>query len=615
MWKNKTIFQKMFHGTMILMILTLLMYYIFVFYYEYKNSAEKTIQESVELSDKINAALKDYVTQIDGTIASFYFELYRNETGALASLLRSDKNAQGFEKTQQDKLLTTYFTQLFMMRRDFVDVYIYMNPDKDYLFSNYGGKTLNYVPDHSEWYQDTLDRDGRTNIVINYIPEHMSYKKPVIGFSRKLKNIDDEGIVEDTVIMLDFTMKNLDTLIDTYITNDMTTVMLVDEAGEIVYQRGAFIDWSERGHGAFDGRNGRIRFENTGGERYIIAGCDEKVYEWNVVIATNMDYIFMKIKDYLILAIEVEAVLILMSVGLSWFLAKSISRPIQILEKGMQTIQSGNFDIRLKKETDDELGRLIEDFNEMAYHTKKLIKEKYEEELQRKEAQYRFLQAQIDPHFIFNTLQIISSMAVVYKTPEIEVMSNSLAELIRYSISGDEKTIQLKEELKNVKSYLDIQKIRFKNRFTYQIEVEKGLENLPIIKLVLQPIVENSINYGLKNRKENGRIEIRSCRHGNAFYLEIKDNGQGMAKDELEKLMKHINEPLRRVEDGKIEKEPENVFEKKRNHVGLRNINLRLKMYYGETYGLLIESKKDVGTVVRVCIRKEGEDGKAADCG
>ena len=145
--------------------------------------------------------------------------------------------------------------------------------------------------------------------------------------------------------------------------------------------------------------------------------------------------------------------------------------------------------------------------------------------------------------------------------------------------------------------------------------MEKGLENLPIIKLVLQPIVENSINYGLKNKKENGRIEIRSCRHGNAFYLEIKDNGQGMAKDELEKLMKHINEPLRRVEDGKIERESENVFEKKRNHVGLRNINLRLKMYYGETYGLLIESKKDVGTVVRVCIRKEGEDGKAADCG
>ena len=99
------------------------------------------------------------------------------------------------------------------------------------------------------------------------------------------------------------------------------------------------------------------------------------------------------------------------------------------------------------------------------------------------------------------------------------------------------------------------------------------------------------------------------------WSLEIIDNGQGMAKDELEKLMEHINEPLRRVEDGNMEKEPENVFEKKRNHVGLRNINLRLKMYYGEAYGLLIESKKDVGTVVRVCIRKEGEDEKAADCG
>ena len=222
----------------------------------------------------------------------------------------------------------------------------------------------------------------------------------------------------------------------------------------------------------------------------------------------------------------------------------------------------------------------------------------------KKEAQYKFLQAQIDPHFIFNTLQIISSMALVYKTPEIKVVSNSLAEIIRYSISDTQKTIFLKDEIKNVRSYLEIQKIRFKNRLSYEIIMDPDLEDTSIIKLILQPIVENGIVHGLENRKDNGLISIHAFQDSDKVFITIKDNGKGMTNETLDTIMKQINLPMKSADMDSVVKETELDTKSKGNHVGLRNINLRLKMYYGDEYGLSISSQENIGTIVTICIRR-----------
>ena len=253
--------------------------------------------------------------------------------------------------------------------------------------------------------------------------------------------------------------------------------------------------------------------------------------------------------------------------------------------------------------------------------TKTLIQEKYEEELEKKEAQFQFLQAQIDPHFIFNTLQIISSMAVVKQLPEIENVSNSLARLIRYSISGEDKLILLKEELKNVKSYLEIQKIRFKNRLTYDMQLECAVDNIYIIKLTLQPIVENAISHGLESMTNSGKIMIRVYWE-NDMIIEISDNGLGMTKEELDMLLRRINGEAEHStensgEEKKINREQqETTMKGKGNHVGLRNINQRLKMYYGEQYKLSIRSEKGRGTVVTVKIpgSRGTENEENVDC-
>lgn len=605
MWRNRTIFQKIFFGTISFVILTLLSYYSFIVYYEYKNNAETTMEESIDLSEKINNALKDYITQIDGTITSFYYELYQNKEGALASLLSTDDKLSAEKAIWQKNSLERYFSQLFLMRRDFIDVYIYRTKDKNYLYSPYAGKKIGYSPEESEAYWKTLKKNGKTNIILNYLPEHSNYKKPVIGFSRMLKDVGNQGIKGNTIVMLDFTMKNLDNLIDNYITNDMTTVLLVNKQGEIIYQRGAEMKLEEHEEKDFVKKGIDVGFQSINGKKYILSSDGGTVYEWQVMIVTNKDYILMKTKDYLIFTVVIGILLIFMAIMVCYFFARNLYQPIAMLKRGMETIQEGEFDIQISKKSNDELGCLIDDFNCMAFKTKTLIKEKYEEELQKKEAQYKFLQAQIDPHFIFNTLQIISSMAIVNRVPEIETVSNSLARLIRYSISGEQKTILLKEELKNVTCYLEIQKIRFKKRLSYVIDVEDELLNINIIKLVLQPIVENGIRHGFEDRNGNGRIEIRGYRKEERIYIYIKDNGRGMSEEEVEGLMEKINEPLKRKNINEVKAAEERKMREEGNHVGLRNINLRIKMYYGEDYGIFIKSKPMEGTIVTVCIRGE----------
>ena len=620
MWKNRTLFQKIFLGTLLLVFMTLVIYHSFNLYYQYRQNEKSTIEDVSELSETINNVLEEYIGQIEGTISSIYYELYQNESGALSTFLSDSDNIDIEAKLKQNQELQEFFSQLFLMRKDFVDVYVYTDTENQFMYSTYGGKIMDYSPEGQEWYTETIQKGGKTHVVINQIPEHITYKKPVIGLSRMIKNVNNENIAQNTVVRLDFTMQNLENLIDAYLVNEDTTVLIADDNEDIVYQSGVplnFRDESEKDRFL----NEKSSKHKLGKESYIFAGSQITAYDWSVIIATNTKHVLNLTKDYLIITVMIAIFLILLTAAISYAYDKNMTKPIQELERGMQYIQKGEFDIALMRTTDDELGQLVDAFNTMSRKTKTLIQEKYEEELEKKEAQFQFLQAQIDPHFIFNTLQIISSMAVVKQLPEIENVSNSLARLIRYSISGEDKLILLKEELKNVKSYLEIQKIRFKNRLTYDMQLECAVDNIYIIKLTLQPIVENGISHGLESMTNSGKIMIRVYWE-NDMIIEISDNGLGMTKEELDMLLRRINGEAEHStensgEEKKINREQqETTMKGKGNHVGLRNINQRLKMYYGEQYKLSIRSEKGRGTVVTVKIpgSRGTENEENVDC-
>jgi two-component system sensor histidine kinase YesM len=201
----------------------------------------------------------------------------------------------------------------------------------------------------------------------------------------------------------------------------------------------------------------------------------------------------------------------------------------------------------------------------------------------------------MNPHFIHNTLQMISGMAVVNKVPEINSVTKSLGKMIRYSINMSSSTVSIQDEIENVTHYLEIQKLRFREFFNYEIYVEEDVFQYEIIKLTLQPIVENAIIHGIEPKGESGRVRISGQCINDLITIEILDNGVGLTVDEVARLFQVIDN------QEEMEQLPA-LSETTHNSIGLRNINQRIKLIFGPEYGLTIDSVKNEWTRVIVKI-------------
>lgn len=210
-----------------------------------------------------------------------------------------------------------------------------------------------------------------------------------------------------------------------------------------------------------------------------------------------------------------------------------------------------------------------------------------------KQAELSILQNNINPHFLYNTLDSIRGFALVHKEIEIAVMTKALADIFRYSISTDEKLISLKEELENIDNYLKIENFRFSNKFIITKNIcEKALNN-KIPKLLVQPLVENSLKHGLEMKKGRGEILIESYLHNDYHIIRVIDNGLGMDSHKLEIVLKKANNLY--------------VYGAETTSIGLANVNARIKATFGDNYGLNIYSSLNVGTTVELLLPKQVE--------
>lgn len=605
MWKNRNLFQKSLLSTIGMVAMSLILCCGLIVNYEYENRINERVQESEKLSEQLNNAMEEYVNGIEAIVISCYYELHREPKGSLANLLSADRELDIMEEAKVKGDVEAFFSKLFLVNSELIDIYLYSGEDGEVIYSTMANKVYGYFPEKSDWYQQVLKKNGKTYIQINNQSEYTTYNKPVFQVARMLKNVGggNRKINDNTVISLEFSMKSFQKILDKYMLSGMSTVVFANDSGEIFYQQGAELGEFNLETLNLEKGSAVPQIRKIGNNSCCIIQSEKKLYEWNVIYIENQQYVIEKMKMYLCYIGSVLTCIAIISGILAYFIVHRMYRPIRNLKAGIQQVKKGNFDVSLQVDTNDELGMLLTEFNEMTGDIKRLIQERYEEELEKKDAQFQFLQAQIDPHFIFNTLQIISSMAIVSKNFEIEKISNSLARLIRSSINGEQKLICLADEVKNVISYLEIQRIRFKNRISYEINMKKDLESLYILKLVLQPIVENAISHGIELNEKHGFIWIHIYKENNIVYLVIKDNGKGMSETEVEKIIEYINIPFSEVKAQ--QKMAEHEMKARGNNVGLRNINLRLKMYYGSEYGLSIQSRIGEGTTITVCIRSE----------
>lgn len=260
----------------------------------------------------------------------------------------------------------------------------------------------------------------------------------------------------------------------------------------------------------------------------------------------------------------------------------AITAPVKKLISAMKEVQQGNFNYRIENKRSDEMGLLMDTFNYMVFKIDMLIKEVYQEKLAQKNAELEALQSQINPHFLYNTLDTINWMLIRKKEYEISRIVISLGEMMKYAVSRYSRTIELREEIRHISNYLLIQKERMENKLEYEIDVPDEYQSIQIPRLILQPLVENAIIHGIE---AGGKVCVRAYGMDEGCCLEVSDNGVGMDAKQLKRLRERTMEP-------------------KVNHtsIGVENVDKRIKLFYGEEYGLRIESEPEKGTVISFCI-------------
>jgi two-component system sensor histidine kinase YesM len=256
----------------------------------------------------------------------------------------------------------------------------------------------------------------------------------------------------------------------------------------------------------------------------------------------------------------------------------------------MREVQAGDFNQQVEVALRDEIGQLGKGYNIMVAKIKELIQDVYESELSKKESELRVLQSQINPHFLYNTLNSITWMSYREGAEKTADMLQHLSDFFRYNLSQGSDIISLRQELNIVESYLYLSNIRFADKLTYSIEVDERFADVLIPKLILQPLVENAVVHGIEQIEENGFVNVSVRESEGALLIEVTDNGLGIPPDTLEMLR------------GAILSEKRTVYPEDNGGFALLNVRDRLINHFGEGVAIEISSKRNIGTTVKMLI-------------
>ena len=345
----------------------------------------------------------------------------------------------------------------------------------------------------------------------------------------------------------------------------------------------------------------RTNLETDIGYDVNIAMLDNNIYILTELIQDNIQsYIYYQTKsmEYLTSQLNVRVnsftvfcgilllLLILMVAILIVMIVTDIIRPIKELSRVTEQVAEGDFSARAEVKTQDEVAVLADSVNLMTESLEGLVTKIKEDERKMRKADLRLLQEQINPHFLYNTLDTIVWLIEGNDPDKAVSMVMSLSEFFRLVLSKGKEYITIQEEELHIKSYLEIQQVRYRDILEYEIRIDPVLYQYQILKLTLQPLVENSLYHGIKYKRAKGRITVTGQMEGERILLRVEDDGVGMEEEELHKLQGEIEKPCKETEKG----------------FGLANVNERIRMNFGAEYGMKIDSVKGKGTCVEIVI-------------
>ena len=442
----------------------------------------------------------------------------------------------------------------------------------------------------NDWFENTLEHPENFQFSMPHVQyifdNNENQYRWVITLTRAVE-ITKGTSTDQGVLLIDMTYGNLQYMLDNIPLGNQGYLYLINNDGELIYHpKMQLIDSgleSENLSVAREYRDGDYQETYQGKQRDIIVKTVGYT-GWKIIgVTPEQGFTLNNVKTRLFLAFVAAVLFFLLGVS-NAYISSRITAPIQELEKSVNALEEGDLDVDIYIGGSYEIRHLGRAIGDMAKRIQVLMEDIVTEHESKRKSEFDTLQSQINPHFLYNTLDIIVWMIENEQKQEAAKVVTALARFFRISLSKGKSIIPVRDELEHVRNYLMIQQMRFKNKFTYQVKAEPETLSLASLKLMLQPLVENAIYHGMEFMDGDGEILVHVCLEGDTLLFTIKDNGLGMAEEQVARLL-----------TGEA-----HSSSKKGSGIGVKNVNERIRLYFGEGYGLTILSEPDEGTEIQI---------------
>ncbi len=515
-------------------------------------SMDSYLQTIMKLSDSLYYGVIKNADLSDGSIGSEITLLYDNNKDNIENIALLSKNGQMLESVPAARLKSNV---------DVID---------------------------ENWFRNTLLKTENLHFSTPHVQTIFdgseSQYRWVISMSRAVE-ITNGPYTDQGVLLIDIRYNSLERLFDGVNLGNGGYAYLISSDGEIIYHpkaqlidSGIVKENNRESAGLKDGNYEEV-FD---GEKRIVSVKTVGYTGWKIVGVTPLDGMSLNnIKTKLLMVFIIAFVLFILSI-INSYISTRITDPIKELEKAVNEIEQGNLEVEVRSAGSYEIQHLGTSIQSMARRIRKLMNDIVAEHESKRRSEFDTLQSQINPHFLYNTLDIIVWMIENEKQSEAVKVVTALARFFRISLSKGKSIIPVKDELEHVRNYLMIQHMRYKNKFTYDIEADEDVLELASLKLMLQPLVENAIYHGMEFMDGDGEILVRAWRREDDLYMSVSDNGLSMTQEQVE----HLFQAADHTSSGRG------------SGIGVKNVNERIKLYFGTGYGLEILSEPDEGTTV-----------------
>ena len=467
------------------------------------------------------------------------------------------------------------------------------------LFSEYGEIIDSYPlqqlksnidPRDNEWFQNAKNKKENLHFSTPHVQNLFydpNYKYTwVVSLSRAVE-ITKSGKTSSGVLLVDMNFSGIEQICKNVEVSKNGYVYLIDTDGEIIYHPRQQLIYSnlitENNYEAAKFEDGN-HIENFEGDKRLVTVKTVGYTGWKLVAISPMSDVTAGYYEFRIFAIFIMIFAIFILISINMFVSSRIANPIRALEKAVKEFENGVVSLNIPKNGSYEIQHLAKAIKSMVNQMNLLMENIMIEQEAKRKSELNALQAQINPHFLYNTLDSIIWMIENENYDGSIVMVTALARFFRISLSKGRNVITVRDELEHARNYLTIQNIRYKNKFSYSIQAYEETLYLTSIKLIIQPLIENAIYHGMEYMSGEGDILVKSYKKNEDLYIDIIDNGLGMLQEVADKLLT----------------EEVNNQQRKGSGIGLKNVHERIKLYFGVEYGLEIYSEPDEGTIIRI---------------